>query len=105
MADGDPDLMSTLIDLFSSEAAAHVDVMRESSRRLDAATMKATAHSLKGSSLTMGAGRLAALCAELEAYATTNPQTAVHAALMREVERELGRVQRALTETQVSVQP
>jgi DNA-binding response OmpR family regulator len=104
MADGDPDLMSTLMDLFSSEAAAQVDVMREASRRLDAATMKATAHSLKGSSLTMGAGRLAALCAELETHVTANPQTTVHSALMLEVERELVRVQRALTETQVSIQ-
>jgi HPt (histidine-containing phosphotransfer) domain-containing protein len=77
--------------------------MREASRRLDTAAMKATAHSLKGSSLTMGAGRLAALCAELEAHVTTNPQTTVHSALMLEVERELVRVQRALTETQVSI--
>jgi PleD family two-component response regulator len=104
MADGDPDLMSNLMDLFSSEAAAQVDVMREASRRLDAATMKATAHSLKGSSLTMVAGRLAALCAELETHVTANPQTTVHSALMLEVERELVRVQRALTETQVSIQ-
>ena len=101
---GGPDLTSTLMDLFSSEAAAQVAVMREASRRLDAATMKATAHSLKGSSLTMGAGRLATLCAAIEQHLAGSPQTIVESTLMTEIERELIEVQRALAEPQGSIQ-
>lgn len=102
---GAPDFMPALIEQFSNEAASQVETLRDAQRRLDGRAVKATAHSLKGSSLTMGAGRLAALCAEIEAHMTRNPQSVCTSDLMTQVEQELVNVQHALTtELQSSIQ-
>src|SRR4029078_482094 len=43
----------TLIDQFLREATSQVETLRNAVRRSDAPALKATAHSLKGSSMTM----------------------------------------------------
>ena len=61
-----PDFVVALIGQFIEEAGQQVEELREAGQRLDARAVRAIAHSLRGSSGTVGARRLSALCAELE---------------------------------------
>ncbi len=63
---GRPDFISMLIDQFVEEAASHVGTLRDAAQRHDGQVLRDTAHNLKGSSRTIGARRLASLCAQLE---------------------------------------
>ena len=94
---GAPDFTRRLIDQFIREAGARVGTLKEAAGRADAHALNATAHSLKGSSMIMGASRLAALCAQVEDQMAVTPGGEVAAALMAEIDQELVRVQRALT--------
>jgi len=102
--EGDPDgaagIVPMLIDQFLTEAAAQAECLREAARESQAATLKAAAHSLKGSALTMGARRLGSLCGAIEAGAAGRPY-ADHAGvpmaeLLTEVEHEMVHVREAL---------
>ncbi len=85
-----------LIDQFTDEATSQMAALREARRRGDAAAFKATLHSLKGSSLTMGARRLAGLCAGLEQQLAGAPLDEVSANQMADFALELVRVLAAL---------
>jgi PleD family two-component response regulator len=93
---GSPDFTRRLIDQFVAEAVGRVRTLQEAATRADVQELRAIAHSLKGSSMIMGATRLAALCAEVENQVAGTPGGAVTQALMVEVDRELVRVQQAL---------
>jgi CheY-like chemotaxis protein/HPt (histidine-containing phosphotransfer) domain-containing protein len=95
-AAGGADFTRTLIDQFLREAASQVETLREAVRCSDAPALKATAHSLKGSSMTMGAKRLAALCGRAEDDAGRQSD-GVAATLLAEIDRELVCVRDALT--------
>jgi len=86
----------TLIDGFIAEARVHVETLRIARARRDAPALTATAHSLKGTSMTIGAKRLAALCAQVEEQAALPPGGAITLDLMSAVSRELINVQEAL---------
>jgi len=90
-----PDFVLSLIDLFIEEAGSQVELLRAAARRLDAAALKATAHSLRGSSMTIGAQKLAALCAQMEARADRR-DAAITTALIAEFDREFMNVRSAL---------
>jgi len=92
---GAPAFITTLIDQFLEEAASLVAGLSEASRQLDAGSLQALAHSLKGSANTMGAAKLAALCAQMEHHAASR-RGGVIQVLMKEIEQELARVQDAL---------
>jgi CheY-like chemotaxis protein/HPt (histidine-containing phosphotransfer) domain-containing protein len=94
-AAGGADFTLTLIDQFLREAASQVETLRDAVRRSDAAALKATAHSLKGSSMTMGAKKLAALCGRAEDDAGGR-SAGVAATLLAEIDRELVCVRDAL---------
>jgi DNA-binding response OmpR family regulator len=94
--DGVPEFMLGLIDQFIEEAASQVELLRDAGRRLDVAALKATAHSLKGSSMTMGAKRLAAICSQMEDHATRQSGGAVTSALVAQLDREFVKVRTAL---------
>ena len=94
-AAGSADFTLMLIDQFLREAASQVETLRDATRRSDAPALKAIAHSLKGSSMTMGAKRLAALCSRAEEGAGRESDGAV-ATLLAEIDRELGCVRDAL---------
>jgi HPt (histidine-containing phosphotransfer) domain-containing protein len=64
--DDAPEFVEALIDQFVQEASFEVGLLREAARRHDSDVLRAAAHRLKGSSLTMGAKRLAELCRQLE---------------------------------------
>jgi HPt (histidine-containing phosphotransfer) domain-containing protein len=81
-----------LIDGFIAEATSQMQTLREARLRLDATTMHAIAHSLKGSSMTMGARKLAALCTKVEDQAVG----VITIDLMTAIDREFGKVRDAL---------
>jgi CheY-like chemotaxis protein/HPt (histidine-containing phosphotransfer) domain-containing protein len=93
---GSADFARSVIDQFVREAESQVEILRDARRRLDAPLAKATAHSLKGSSLTMGAGKLARLCMELEASPVCCESRTVERDLVSEVDREFVKVCAAL---------
>ena len=93
---GAPDFARRLIDQFIREACARVRALQEAAVRADAPALNAGAHSLKGSAMIMGASRLAALCAQVEAQAALASGGEVTAALVAEIDQELVRVQHAL---------
>jgi DNA-binding NarL/FixJ family response regulator len=92
-----PDFLIGLIDRFIEEAEKHVEMLRDAGRRKDADALTATAHSLKGSSMTMGANKLAALCGRMETDGKRDPSMLFTPDLMTEVDRELVNVRHALT--------
>ena len=61
-----PDLLSRMIFLYLDDSAKHVENMRSALSVLDENQLKRAAHTLKSSSATIGARRLAELCKELE---------------------------------------
>jgi DNA-binding NarL/FixJ family response regulator len=93
---GAPEFTRRLIDQFLQEASGRVTTLKEAAGRADAAALNAIAHSLKGSSMIMGASRLAALCAQVEEQVATIPAGGVTPALMVEIDQEFARVQIAL---------
>jgi len=92
---GSADFTLMLIDQFLQEADAKVEALREAGRSQDGVAVKATAHSLKGSSLIMGAKRLASLCTRLEEGLADTTAGVIAPALMSAVSAELMRVRRA----------
>ena len=63
--DGDPDAFRELVGLFLESSEAQLTRLRTAGAD-DAATLRAAAHSLKGSAVNFGARRLGGLAAELE---------------------------------------
>ena len=93
--DDPPDFVISLIDLFIQETESQVDSLRTAGNGSDMGTLKAIAHSLKGSSMTMGAKRLGALCAQIEVRAARQERTVI-TDLIADVDREFVKVRSAL---------
>ncbi len=73
---GTPDIVGTLIDLFLDETPAKLGIVRESVEQGDAPKLTKITHSLKGSSASIGARRMAQVCAELEVLGKSGDLTA-----------------------------
>ena len=86
----------SLIEEFIDEAASRLNTLKRGVQDRDAAVLKATAHALKGTSLVIGANRLAALCAQLEHHVDRGSSRVVIAALAEAFDPELERVREAL---------
>jgi CheY-like chemotaxis protein/HPt (histidine-containing phosphotransfer) domain-containing protein len=95
-APGSFDFTRMLIDQFLRDAAAQVEMLKDAARRSDAPRLQATAHSLRGSSMTMGARRLGGLCAQVEGHAAGKPDGVAAEVLLVELDREFTRVRDAL---------
>jgi CheY-like chemotaxis protein len=91
-----PEFAVTLLDAFADEVNSQVAMLRSARSRRDAGLLKATLHSLKGSSLTMGAMPLAGLCAGMEQGVATGSMDDLSPQLMTDLESELARVLAAL---------
>jgi CheY-like chemotaxis protein/HPt (histidine-containing phosphotransfer) domain-containing protein len=63
---GGRDMVAELIAMFLEDTSPRLTALREALRRSDARAFTHAAHSLKGSCATIGAKRMAALCAVLE---------------------------------------
>jgi CheY-like chemotaxis protein/anti-sigma regulatory factor (Ser/Thr protein kinase) len=64
-----PALVRELIDLFDADSAAHVQRIAEAQARGDAQALRTLAHRFLSATQNIGALRLSALCAEIEALA------------------------------------
>jgi two-component system sensor histidine kinase/response regulator len=89
------DFVIKLIGDYLAESATCMTALRDAVVRSDAPAMKIAAHSLKGSSSTMGARRMAALCDELETLAR-NTTLGGAPALIVALDGEFVRVEAAL---------
>ena len=90
-----PDFALVLIEQFVQEAESQVVILRSAGQGGDAHAMKSAAHCLKGSSLTMGATRLGALCARMETHAADCVGGGT-SDLMLEIDQEFIKVRNAL---------
>jgi HPt (histidine-containing phosphotransfer) domain-containing protein len=91
-----PEFVVALVGEFIAEAAVQVERMREAGQRLDAPALKASAHGLRGSSMMLGAKRLARLCEQLEREAGQPGSFATPEALLSDLDQEFVKVRDAL---------
>lgn len=91
-AEGEPDIVVELMELYLEDAAGKLAAMRGRSAEKDCKPLARLAHSLRGSSASLGARRAAALCDELERIAESEPDGG--AMLLDGLELELARVRR-----------
>ena len=86
-----------IVDLFLGNAQRNCVAVRDALSRGDRQTLELAAHSLKGSSSTMGAVRMAALCASLEELGHSGALDRA-APLIDRLDTEFGLVQSALAQ-------
>ena len=80
---------SRLINQFLQEARQRLDALHGAVGRGDAAAIKAQAHALKGSSMTIGATRLAAIATQMEDLADSPLSLEPASELLPELDQEL----------------
>jgi HPt (histidine-containing phosphotransfer) domain-containing protein len=95
---GDLDEFAAIIDLYVRNARRNCAAAREALAKTDMEALGLAAHSLKGSSGSVGACRLSALSERLEAVAGGKRAEDADV-LVGELERELGLVEQVLTAT------
>jgi TMAO reductase system sensor TorS len=71
--DGKPDLLLEIIRTYLSESPPLLKNLRDALSNGDAITVRAAAHSLKSSSLNLGATKLGSLCKDMEALTAQSP--------------------------------
>jgi HPt (histidine-containing phosphotransfer) domain-containing protein len=89
--EGEPDLIVELIDLYLEDTPHRVADIREALAKTDGLSLQRSAHGLKGSSASLGAGQVAKLCEELELKANEVSFQEV-ALIVTRLEREFERV-------------
>ena len=92
-----------LVDEYLSDSAARLRAMKDALARLDGSGIRLGAHSLRGSSSTVGARKMAAICGELETLARDSIFDAMPA-LFSALEAEFVRVGHALRAEQRTAQ-
>lgn len=95
-AEGEPDLIVELIDLYLKDAPVKLASMQEAVAGEDAEGLRRAAHGLRGSSASIGAARVAALCEGLEHASRVASAGQEAAPLVEQLERELEDARRAL---------
>src|SRR5262249_1841971 len=90
------DVLRELVESFRSQP--HIATLRELLASQDRQTLERRAHSLKGSSGTLGALHLAELCSELERSARDGNDRGLCARQIDTIEDEYGRVVAELLE-------
>lgn len=93
--DNETDLLVKLIALYLQDAPERIDAIRKAVAKADQDSLRRAAHSLKGSSGTLGVRQLATICEELEFLADDEMTASITEALQR-LEAEFVRVQDAL---------
>src|SRR5437868_13041787 len=80
---GAPDLIVELIDLYLEDTLRRMANMQAAIAATDNAALKQSAHAPRGSSASLGARQMAALCAELEGLASADSWPTARALLNR----------------------
>jgi HPt (histidine-containing phosphotransfer) domain-containing protein len=96
-----PDFAGELVDLFLQDSQGRITTLVMAAQSGDHDTLRAAAHSLKGSAGTMGARRLAELCHRLEQHAKDTGDREVAAHLVMSIEKELVEVGIAFAEAKL----
>lgn len=91
-AEGEPDLIVELIDLYLKDAPVKLASMQEAVAREDSGSLRRAAHGLRGSSASIGAAQVAALCDGLEHASRVDSA----GQLVEQLGRELEGARRAL---------
>ena len=95
-ASGANAFVSRLIDLYLEESTTRIAALKSAVERQDSSAVRLASHSLKGSSGSVGAIRLAAICDELETLARNGTTLDGSVALIAEIEDEFRHVCDAL---------
>lgn len=82
--DGEPELLRTLLNMFTSDTPLRIETLQRAIDNKDLAESAGVAHSLKSGSLGIGAQYLASVCAGIELHARQD-NLAAAAALLPEV--------------------
>ena len=93
--EGEPDLIVELIDLYLEDAPQWVEAIRAAVAQADAASIKRAAHTLKGSSGSVGVCQVAEICKLFEQTDFSIP-AASSETLMQLLDREFERARAAL---------
>ena len=93
--EGEPDLIVELIDLYLTDAPQWVEAMRTAAAETDAAQLKRAAHTLKGSSGSVGIRQVAEACALLEQVDLTDAGARAER-LLQQLDREFAAAREAL---------
>lgn len=92
---GGSEMLSELAQMFFDDTSSNLAVLREAVEGGDAHSVERVAHTLKGSSASMGAARMAEICSELQEAGASGDLS--HApVLLERLEEEFGRVRPAL---------
>lgn len=94
--EGEPDLLSELVELFLTDAAPRLRSLWEAVDRSDAAVVETQAHALKGSCANFGARPMAEICERLQSVGHSGDVTNASGLLAR-LQAEFERVEDALS--------
>jgi HPt (histidine-containing phosphotransfer) domain-containing protein len=94
LAECDPGIISDLFSLFIQDSADRLQILSGACSGADFRIIRAQAHSLKGSSLQIGAAGLGSLCALLEL--SNNPEPDTCGFMLRAIDDEFALVRRAI---------
>jgi HPt (histidine-containing phosphotransfer) domain-containing protein len=92
---GGSEMLSELAQMFFDDASSSLAALREAVEGDDARSVERVAHTLKGSSASMGAARMAEICSELQEAGASGDLSRAPALLER-LEEEFGRARPAL---------
>jgi HPt (histidine-containing phosphotransfer) domain-containing protein len=93
--EGEPDLIVELIDLYLGDAPQWVEAMRSAAATMDVTLLRRAAHTLKGSSGSVGIRQVAEICKALEQLDCSDEAPNV-GMLVQSLEREFARACDAL---------
>ena len=91
-SEDDPDLVSEVFGVFLVDGKKRMDTIHEAVTNTDVETLTRAAHTLKGSSIMVGARQIAATCEQLERVAA-RPSCAEMGQLLSRLEAEFGQVE------------
>jgi two-component system, sensor histidine kinase and response regulator len=94
------DFLGELIDMFYGELSSRLASIREASSHHQLVELDERAHELKGSCLSLGLARMAALCSQVEALAREGTSEGAQA-ILDQIEREAGVVRPLLEQERV----
>src|SRR5882724_5878362 len=105
--EGDPDLVAELAVIFFQDTVQRLRSLRRAIDSADAAGIESEAHSLKGSSASLGAVGMSLLCGELEAKGCAGSIEGAGALegaseALTQIEEEFGRA-RAILEAEIYI--
>jgi len=92
--EGEPDLIVELIDLYLGDAPQWVEAIRTAADSQDATLLRRAAHTLKGSSGSLGIRQVAETCRRLEQL--DGSDSAARVALLPQLDREFAKARAAL---------